>query len=232
MDTGAVGVPEPTLGRSAIMTNRAFRVATATRSSARRRSRCRRSSSRDDDGAVLVEAAIVMPLLLLIVFGILEYGLVFRTTLSISESTRAGARVAVAQPRVEGYEDSAAAAVSGALASAGIPADDIEELVIYKADPNTGQTVAGGAPQDCTADCWKFVWSEGDQRFDLAPSSPTWEASSQFACGSQDQTDFVGVYVRANYTFVTGFFGESMTMQERSVMRLEPLPLSDTCAPA
>lgn len=214
------------------MTNRAAKAVTVDRSPARTVPRWRRARARDDEGAVLVEAAIVMPLLLLVVFGILEYGLVFRTTLSISESTRAGARVGVAQPRVEGYEETASAAVSGSLASAGIPADDIEELVIYKANPNTGQTVAGGAPQDCTADCWKFVWNAGAQQFDLAPGSPTWEASSQFACGSQDQTDFLGVYVRANYTFITGFFGETMTMEERSVMRLEPLPLADTCAPA
>ena len=173
-----------------------------------------------------------MPLLLLLVFGILEYGLVFRTNLSISESTRAGARVAVAQPRVAGYELSASAAVSGALASAGIPGDDIELLVIYKADPQTGRTIVGGDPSACVADCWKFRWDEGTRSFLLAGDSPSWDAGSQAACGSADKTDYLGVYVRAKYDFVTGFFGSSMTMTERSVMRLEPLPLADTCAPA
>src|SRR5690606_13535680 len=88
----------------------------------------RRRDNELERGAVLIEAAIVMPLILLIVFGILEFGLAFRNTLSVSESTRAGARVAVAQPRVDGYEANAAAAVSGSLATSGIPADQIEEL--------------------------------------------------------------------------------------------------------
>lgn len=195
------------------------------------RRRGTRRLRRNDEGAVLVEAAIVMPLLLLVVFGILEYGLVFRTSLSVSESTRAGARVAVAQPRVEGYQTSGAAAVSGALAASRIPGEDIELLVIYKADPATGRMVGGGDPETCAVECWQFVWDDATREF-REVDGPRWDADSQSACGSESQTDYLGVYVRANYTFVTGFFGESMTLTERSVMRLEPLPLTDTCAPA
>jgi len=184
-----------------------------------------------DRGAVLIEAAIIMPLLLLVVFGILEYGLLFRTNLTLSESTRAGARVAVAQPRTPGYEMAAADAVSGSLASAGIPDNAIEELIIYKANPNTGNHVSGGAPESCTVTCYRFRWDGATQRFVVKSDSPDWPALSQSACGAESQTDYLGVFVRARHDFVSGFFADSQTLRERTVMRLEPLPLTDTCRP-
>lgn len=191
----------------------------------------RRRDNELERGAVLIEAAIVMPLILLIVFGILEFGLAFRNTLSVSESTRAGARVAVAQPRVDGYEANAAAAVSGSLATSGIPADQIEELVIYKADPETGRTHLNQDPKDCTVSCWRFTWNEGSSEFQPV-GGYSWPAASQSACGAIDKTDYLGVYVRARYDFITGILPGSLTITEHSVMRLEPLPLSDTCEPA
>ena len=169
-----------------------------------------------------------MPLLLLIVFGILEYGLLFRTNLTLSEATRSGARVGVAQPRTPGYELSVADAVSGSLSSAGIPDDAIEELVVFKANPATGLHISGAEPRACIDDCWRFRWVGGQF---VADTTPTWPALSQSACGAETQTDYLGVYVRARHDFISGFFAESQTLSEQTVMRLEPLPLADTCRP-
>jgi hypothetical protein len=184
---------------------------------------------RDDRGAVLVEAALVFPLLMLLVFGIMEYGLLFRTNLSLSESTRAGTRVGAAQPRLPAQHENAAAAVSGALSSASIPGGSIEELIIYKADPKTGRTINDLEPENCTTDCVRYGWSSTNDEF--VELSGTWNPATQSACGDIDSTDFYGVYIRARYDFITGFFGESATLTEHSIMRLEPLPLADTCEP-
>ena len=176
-----------------------------------------------------------MPLLLLIVFGIMEYGLLFRTNLTMSDATRAGARVAVAQPRNDGYQEVAADTVSGTLAAAGVPDDQIDLLIVYKADPTTGG-LEGGAATDaaiegCVDDCWRFEWNPAANKFTLISGSPEWPATEQSACGAEESTDYLGVYIRARHVFVTGFFQDEQQLSERTVMRLEPLPFTDECKP-
>ena len=60
---------------------------------------------------------------------------------------------------------------------------------------------------------------------------PTWNAADQAACGDLDDTDYVGVYVSGHYDFATGLFGASRKLEDVSIMRLEPLPLSSSCSP-
>jgi Flp pilus assembly protein TadG len=51
--------------------------------------------SRGDSGASAVEFALVVPLLLLIVFGIINFGIIFSQQLTINNAVREGARRAV-----------------------------------------------------------------------------------------------------------------------------------------
>ena len=191
--------------------------------------------ARDSRGAVLIEAAILMPVLALFLFGILEWGLAFRSGLTVSDASRAGARVAAAMPRNPEYQTSAAAAVSGRLASAGIPSEQIETLVIYRADPATGGLRGGGssdaAIEACTTSCWRFSWDVATRTFVPVSGGPSWPYTSQAACGGATDTDHVGVYVRVDHGFVTSLFGSGLSLTERTVMRLEPLPLAEVCAP-
>jgi Flp pilus assembly protein TadG len=50
---------------------------------------------RDESGAELIEFALAMPLLLLIIFGIIDFGLLFQKYLAVADAAREGARIAV-----------------------------------------------------------------------------------------------------------------------------------------
>jgi hypothetical protein len=50
---------------------------------------------RDNRGQALLEFALVLPILLLLVFGIIEFGLIFFDNLVITQAAREGARVGV-----------------------------------------------------------------------------------------------------------------------------------------
>jgi len=49
---------------------------------------------RDEQGQSMVELAIIMPVLCLILFGILQFGIVFNNYLTLTDAVRSGARVA------------------------------------------------------------------------------------------------------------------------------------------
>ena len=179
-------------------------------------------------GAAAVEAALVLPLLLLLFFGILEFGLLFRANHSIADASRSGARVASAMPRQDGYQTLTADAVAVALRGE-MPSDQIDRLTIYKADPATGGP-ASGTVTTCTVDCYRFDWDAVNDLW-IHDTGSAWPAANQAACGDRDSTDYIGVWVEGRYEFATGFFGADRTLTDKTVMRLEPLPLSSQCEP-
>lgn len=183
----------------------------------------------------MVEAAIVMPMLLLVLFGILEYGMMFRTSLTMSEATRAAARVAVAKPRLPGYHETAAAAASGSLTAAGITDGQLGVLVIYRADPATGGLESGGATnadiEAFSVDCWHFDWDPVADEY-KPRATPTWAHTQQFACGLEGETDYLGVYLRGTHHFMTDFFKDEQVLTERTIYRLEPFAdMEKACKP-
>lgn len=81
----------------------------------------------------------------------------------------------------------------------------------------------------CTVNCVKFTWNphangtgEGAFRY----SSGSWLATSINACVNNQ--DSVGIYPNVTHRWITGLFGTSMTISDRSVMKFEPLP-TETC---
>ena len=61
-----------------------------------------------DRGAAVVETAIVAPILLLIIFGIVEFGLLFGTKLDVSQGAREAARLAAVNYQSSGNSSGAA----------------------------------------------------------------------------------------------------------------------------
>src|SRR3979411_162779 len=95
--------------------------------SATREQRERSVKKRDDEsGAVMVEAAIIFPLLMLLLFGIVEFGILFKNVQTVYSATRSGARTASAEPRQASYATDVASAVTTGLGS--VPTKEWREL--------------------------------------------------------------------------------------------------------
>jgi hypothetical protein len=178
----------------------------------------------DDRGATLVEAAIVLPVMLMITFGTIEYGLAMANSSTLKQSTRSAVRMVSTSPKTEAYglaEDAAKTTLANTTFL--VP----EEMRIYKADPETGQPV-GGCPGTT---CLVYTWTGTG----WGTPAGSWAPASQYAClvttvSPPRYPDAVGVSIRARHEFVTGFFGDSLSMTERTTMRLEPVPSANGCA--
>lgn len=81
-----------------------------------------RKPSPADRGAAAVEFALVLPVLLLIVFGIIEFGILFAQQLALNSGARTGARAGVVGDKTC---DQVATAAQSAAASIGMSAASI-----------------------------------------------------------------------------------------------------------
>ena len=182
--------------------------------------------ARDERGATLVEAAIILPVVVLIVFGIIEFGLAFKDSLTVSSATRAGARTASAEPRQPTFNSDTAKAVARAVSA--LPSGSVEQLWIYKANVDGDPVDGGGSAYTSCNTCAVFTWDVATDQFIRQPG-PDWNPMTQNACVGDSGHDAVGVYLKVNHDFVTGFFGQQIVLKDHSVMNLEPVTLSQGC---
>jgi len=202
----------PMKGAMATLRNRSQLSASRPRSAFRRR---------NQRGAALVEAAIVFIPLCVIVFGIIEYGFVFKDSLTLSSATRAGARAASAQPQTASstFFPFVSSATAKAATAGKFKAGD--QMWIYKADAN------GAASTNCTTDCVKYTYGASGW---AAPSSFNWDTANVNACLGGSTTggniDSVGVRLELSHDAITGFFS-NLKLHERTVMKFEPV---NTCS--
>ena len=185
------------------------------------------SSPDRERGAALLEFALVAPVLLLLIFGAIEYGMFFKDYLTVSNTTRTGARVGSAAGSSADADYQIIQAVKAAATALPGGAGSIQELSIYKS------TSSGGGP---TANC--------QTASSVADSCNTYTASAfsqpatMFGCGAgaldtawcpttrvDSQAigpDYIGVWVKTTHGFITKLFGSSRTITDGVVMRIEP----------
>ena len=116
-----------------------------------------RGLRREESGAALVEFAMVASVLLIIVFGIVEFGLAFRTRLTMANSSQSASRITAALGNDESadYETLLALAQSlETLPSAGI--GTVKAVDIYEADGN-GDPLSGCPGPSCN----RYLYSPG-----------------------------------------------------------------------
>jgi len=184
----------------------------------------RAASRRGDRGAVAVEAALVTPIFVLLLFGIIEFGMFFKDYLAVSSASRAGVRIASAEPRIATYADDAAAAVL--QEGSALNPNRIEEIWVYDADSN-GYPVGGTSDFTSCSKCVKYHYDSSTET--MKKYSDSWPAITQNACAKDVNRDSVGIYVQYTYNSVTGLIFEAVGIRDHTVMSLEPIPATQTC---
>ena len=174
-----------------------------------------------DRGAVAVEAALITPLIVLLLFGIIEFGLLFKNYLAVTSSTRAGVRIASAMPRDADFALRAAEAV--VREGQALDRTRIAKIWVYDADKTSGLPDSGNFVS-CTK-CVSYTVSPSG----TLTASGTWLAESHNACLNDDAHTYIGVYVQYDNPGVTGILFSQITLSDRSVMSLEPMSSSGAC---
>ncbi len=168
----------------------------------------------------------VAPLLLLLVFGTIEYGFMYRDSLTVANGARAGARVGASAGSDPLADYQILAAVAGATGSL----DGVNKVVVFKAS-----SADGGVPSACSASDVGVaglcnVYSTSDLALPQASFADAgytkddyWSATTRVtSLSSQNGPDYIGVWVSARHThLVTSLFGDK-TLTDTVIMRLEP----------
>jgi hypothetical protein len=205
--------------------------------------RGRLSQERDRErGQGVVEFSIVVPVLLVLLLGMLEFGLLFDHTISLSYASREGARVGAAlgngggplgcgtgqSPNAATVDPQIIAAVQRVLTSPGSPIDEshIQLIQIYRSS-------SGGTPITGDVNTWAYDPGNGPvvdgKALDFRVQTVQWAACSRDNGASPDS---IGIGLVYRYQFSTPlagaltFFGGpgtgTVTVSDRAVMALNP----------
>lgn len=191
--------------------------------------RSSRGRSRPERAATLVEAALTLPVFILLVLGILEFGLGFRSYLTVSNSAQAGARTATTVGNQVDADFLILANLREALST--IPVSEIQQIIVFKA---TG-------PNSTLDDAGLVACRTGSQtnKCNTYTGADLTASMSSFGCGNAaldrfwcptarktalaDPPDYVGVMVKIRHDTATGLFGTGHTVEDDLVMRIEPV---------
>ncbi len=193
----------------------------------------RRRSNRSERGATLIEAAITAPVFLLLIFGIMEAGFLMRNYLVVTSSTTEAVRMATVRGAARDADYNALVTLAHGLGT--MDRDDIEVIVIYKADGASDAvppqcltaSVDGLCNRYTTADLYNPYRDASDDRTEWWGCVENVSAD-RFWCPESRETyfdgppDYVGIYTEATHTYLTGFIGSTRTLTADRVLRIEP----------
>jgi Flp pilus assembly protein TadG len=120
----------------------------------------KRISLRSERGQAMTELALILPVLALLLFGILQFGIVFHQYITVTDAVRAGARKAV----VSRHDASPAATAETAVRSSadGLDAAKLAVSVSAPAGWDSGDDVKVCATYPYTIDLVGMVFKTGD----------------------------------------------------------------------
>ena len=205
----------------------------------------RRTRARSERGAVAVEAALVTPLLVILLLGIIEMSLLMRDVVATSSSVRVGARMAstaagagpgtcipsdVTCTPQKAPKVAQLAADAIQRAGSAMPKDQIEWILVYRANAKGYPMPEGNDKLECSSECVKYVWDSELATPQFRFSEGAWDSKTINACVNDVGLMAVGVAMRANHPWVSGFFGDGVELEERTVMQFEPLA-NESCKP-
>lgn len=205
-----------------------------------RRAHLRRRSER---GVALVETAMVALLLVGLVTATFELGMAWRSSITNAQAARAGARVASSQGVARLADHAAILAVSSGLRSA--DSATINKIVIFRSTTSDGTvpaacltetalTSGGNSTARCnvysTARISQIVSNPAAREANFAGTCSGSSQWDRFWCPSTRNNvqlstgglDYVGVYVEIAHPTFSKVFGDTITITDTSVMRIEP----------
>lgn len=196
----------------------------------------RRARRRDERGAVLVEVMMILPMLLLISLAVFDIGLGWKASLTVTNASRAGSRVASNLGVAASADKSALSSIAASLGT--IPVAEIDVVVIYRAT-----TASGAVPTNCLTSASRSAGGNAASQCNVYTGAEVFAASTattftgncassrdRFWCPTNRGNsqagatgpDYLGVYVRINHATKTKAFGSTMVIDDQAVMRLEP----------
>jgi len=192
-----------------------------------------RHRARGEDGAALVELAICAILLIVIAFGIVEFGNAWNRKLEVETASRSGARVGSGLANDRTADKGLLQATVSVLNDIGL--NNVNYVVVYKSTTADGKrqgTCASNPPVAAAGLCNVYTSSQlqnlNSLDFSSTCTNSVGTAVDKNWCPTDRQavqslgTDYLGVYVQANYVTVTGLFKSPFYLSSRAVMRLEP----------
>jgi hypothetical protein len=187
----------------------------------------------------MAEAALLTPFFLTLLFGMLEFGGAFRDYLTLANATSIGAR----QAAIRGNATDADWWILKSIkdASQAMPWSQVQQVVIYNADPPAAGSaplnappaacLTSGQPGVCNTysagDLASFpsteslAWQQG-----TATDQGNWTGANRYVLVAPPGPDYVGIYVKVVHLWITGLFGSSKTLTNNTTSQLEPQKLS------
>lgn len=189
--------------------------------------------ARGEDGAALVELAVCTTLLIVIAFGIVEFGNAWNRKLEVETASRAGARVGSGLGKDRTADKGLLQATVSVLNDFGL--SNVNYVVVYKSTTTDGKrpgTCGNDPPVAATGLCNVYTGAQlqnlGSLDFTSTCTGNSGSAVDKNWCPTGRQnvqslgSDYLGVYVQANYVTATGLFKSPFSLSSRAVMRLEP----------
>lgn len=197
--------------------------------------RLRKAKAEGSRAAVMVEFVLIAPVFAVIMAGVLELGLAFRDTMTVSNALRSGVRVGSNAGRERLADYTILKSIEAAMAE--IPTARIQKVIVYKAS-----TSSAAPPSACLSIPVPTTSSPAGVDGVCNVYGPTslalTDASFSGSCtGAPDQrwcptsrqstqalgADYLGIYMEVRYTYITKMFpGSGITIRDRAIMRLEP----------
>lgn len=116
---------------------------------------------KSSDGQTMVEFALVLPLLAMLLFGVIQFGILFNNYLDLTDATRAGARKAAVSRNTSDPSGPAGVATQAVINSAGdITLKSTDVTVTSTWQPGTDVTVQAAYPYKI--DLFGFVFASGN----------------------------------------------------------------------
>lgn len=197
-----------------------------------RRARARRAGG--DRGAALTELVLIVPIFAMIVCGVLEFGMAWRDSMTVSNALRSGARVGsnMGDDRYADYD--VLKAIEAAMRE--IPdTARVQRVVIYHANTSssapTASCMAGTPSSTSPNQCNVYTGADLSRlRTDFTGTTSCGSTSpDRYWCPLSRENeqalgaDYLGVWMQVTYTWITDMFpGTGLTIKDRAIMRLEP----------